>query len=54
MAKRFTDTDIWKKKWFRKLPLEIKLLWCYLKDSCDHAGVIEFDAEVISFLRDGS
>ena len=50
MAKRFTDTEIWKKRWFRKLPPRIKCLWYYLKDNCDHAGSFDFDTEVISLL----
>ena len=49
MAKRFTDTEIWKKKWFRKLPPEEKLFWFYVKDNCDVAGVIELDLELCSF-----
>jgi hypothetical protein len=43
MAKRFTDTEKWRDKWFRSLnPLE-KLLFIYLVDNCDNAGVIEID-----------
>lgn len=40
MAKRFTETDIWKKqRWFKKLPPDYKLVWAYIKDECDHAGI---------------
>lgn len=40
MAKRFTDTDIWKKqRWFRKLNPIYKLAFCYIKDMCNHAGL---------------
>lgn len=39
MAKRFTDTDKWKRTWFRELPLKAKLTWGYLCDQCDHAGI---------------
>lgn len=49
MAKRFTDSGKWKKKWFRKLPSHMKLLWIYLCDNCDHAGIFEVDFERISF-----
>ncbi len=44
MAKRFGDTDIWKKqRWFRKLTPEYKLAFCYIKDQCDHAGIWKVD-----------
>ena len=46
--KRFTDAEIWRKKWFRKLPSKGKLLWKYLKDTCDVAGVIDFDEVIAS------
>lgn len=46
MAKRFTDTDKWKKKWFRKLPVKYKALWQYLTDNCDKCGVWEVDFEL--------
>lgn len=40
MAKRFGDTDIWKKqRWFRKLIPDYKLAFLYIKDQCDHAGI---------------
>lgn len=39
MAKRFTDTDKWKRPWFSELSLQAKLTWIYLLDDCDHRGV---------------
>ena len=48
MAKRFTDTDKWKKAFLRKLPLKYKLFWLYLLDDCNHAGIWEVDLEVAS------
>lgn len=43
MSKRFTDTDKWRKVWFRSLtPLE-KCFWLYICDTCDHAGIWEVD-----------
>jgi len=47
--KRFTDTSKWEDGWFRKLPLEAKLLWQWLCDHCDQAGVIDPDLELASF-----
>ena len=44
MAKRFTDTEIWKRqRWFRKLSPIYKLAFFYIKDQCDHAGVWQID-----------
>lgn len=44
MAKRFTDTDIWKnQRWFRKLKPDYKLAFCYIKDSCHHSGLWKID-----------
>lgn len=49
MAKRFTDTDKWKKEWFRKLPVKMKSAWEYLRDNCDHAGIWEGDFGLFSY-----
>lgn len=49
MANRFTDTNIWEKAWFRKASLQKKVLWGYLKDRCDHAGIFEIDVDMASF-----
>jgi hypothetical protein len=66
MAKRFTDTDKWKRPWFRTLPNDLKVVWFYLLDQCDHAGVwcadfelmrfqtgVHFDAETLEQAFDG-
>jgi len=47
MAKRFTDTLKWKKKFFRELPFKYKLLWLYILDDCDHAGIWEVDFDAV-------
>ena len=49
MAKRLTDTAKWKNPWFRSLPTKYKILFLYLLDECDNAGVIHLDWEIISF-----
>lgn len=49
MAKRLTDTDKWKKDWFINLNNSQKLLWFYILDSCDHAGICDFNEKLFSF-----
>ena len=51
MAKRLHDTECWRKQWFRMLPPNAKLLWLYLLDVCDCAGIVEVDdRDQISFF----
>jgi hypothetical protein len=53
MAKRFTDTDKWRKSFFKSLTSDYKLLWLYITDDCNHAGLWFVDLEVAS-LRIGA
>jgi hypothetical protein len=46
MAKRFTDTEKWKKPFIRSLKAPYKLLWLYICDDCDHSGIWQVDLEV--------
>lgn len=39
MAKRFTDTNKWNDVWFSQLPNDYKLVWIYILDTCDNAGI---------------
>lgn len=49
MAKRFTDTTIWKnQKWFKKLNPIYKLAWKYITDLSDHAGIWKIDLGELS------
>ena len=50
MAKRFLDTKIWDKAWFRKLSTKNKLVWIYLLGKCDHAGIWDADWELAEFI----
>lgn len=47
--KRFTDTEKWKNPWFRKVPTKYKLIFLYMLDACDNAGVMHIDFELIGF-----
>lgn len=45
MAKRFIDTDIFKKRFIRGLPASYKLLWLYIMCDCDNAGIWYVDED---------
>lgn len=46
MAKRFTETEKWKNNWFRSLPSKYKLLWLYIIDDCNHAGIWRVNIDI--------
>lgn len=39
MAKRFTDTEKWKDEWYLSLSNDYRIIWQWLLDNCDHAGI---------------
>ena len=49
MSKRFTETNKWEDKFFRKLSPAAKLLYWYMWDRCDIAGFWEVDLHLASF-----
>lgn len=49
MAKRFTDTGKWDKGSFAELPAYTKLIWLYLCDKCDHAGIWDANFGLMSY-----
>ena len=52
MAKRFTDSRKWDDPWFTDLPCKYKLMWIYMLDRCDHAGVFKVNKRLIEFCID--
>ena len=55
MAKRYIDTNLWGKKWFREMDPLPKTVWFYLITKCDHAGILDFDVPSMNFhINDGS
>jgi len=54
MAKRFTDTDKWKKNSFGELSLKMKLVQLYLWDQCDHAGIWEINMKLLNFQTEAN
>ena len=49
MAKRFSDTEIWRKDWFLDLPIKQKLLMKFLFDNCDCAGFYEISYRTLKY-----
>lgn len=47
--KRFTETQKWADPWFRELDPKLKLLFFWILDNCDGAGVIDVDIKLASF-----
>ena len=46
MAKRFTDTEKWKKPFVKGMQTVYKLFWLYILDNCNHAGIWQVEKEV--------
>ena len=49
MAKRLSDSNKWNDDWFLDLPMDIKLVWLYILDNCDHAGVYKVNMKLLRF-----
>ncbi len=50
MAKRFTDSEKYKDPWFRKLTPKSKMLFLFMCDDCNHAGVWKENLETFNFI----
>jgi hypothetical protein len=50
MAKRFTDTEKWEDEWFTDLSNDYKVIWFYLLDTCDNAGVWKKNIKKLNYL----
>lgn len=46
--KRFTETNKWDDPWFWELSPQAKLLWMFLCDHCDSAGIIQISLKLAS------
>ena len=49
MAKRFTDTDKWKDEWYTELTNDYKVIWQYLLDTCDNAGIYKRNIKLLNY-----
>jgi hypothetical protein len=50
MAKRFTDTEKWEDEWFTDLSNDYKVIWFYLLDTCDNAGIWKKNIKKLNYL----
>lgn len=49
MSKRFFETGIWSKPWFRTLDPACKVAWFYILTNCDNVGVWDADKALAEF-----
>lgn len=49
MAKRLSDSTKWADEWFTELPMDMKLVWLYILDMCDHSGVYKVNMKLLRF-----
>ena len=49
MAKRFTDTEKWKDEWYTELSSDYKIIWQYLLDTCDNAGIYKRNIKLLNY-----
>jgi len=49
MAKRFTDTDKWKDEWYTELSNDYKVIWQYVLDNCDNAGIYKRNIKLLNY-----
>ena len=49
MAKRFTETEKWKDPWFSNLTNDEKIVWLFLLDDCNHAGIWQVNLRRLNF-----
>jgi hypothetical protein len=50
MAKRFTDTEKWKDDWYLSLSNDYRIVWQWLLDNCNHAGICKPSIKLLNFM----
>lgn len=50
MAKRFTDTTKWEDEWYYNLSNDDKVIWQYLLDTCDNAGIWKRNISKLNYI----
>ena len=49
MAQRFTDSNKWLDNWFSNLTNDYKIVWLYLLDTADNAGIFQINIRLLNF-----
>lgn len=50
MAKRFTDTKKWNDEWFISLNNDYRIIWQWLLDNCNHAGICKRSMTLLNMM----
>jgi len=50
MAKRFTDSEKWEDPFFSNLTNDEKVIWFYMLDHCDNAGILKINIKNINYF----
>jgi hypothetical protein len=50
MAKRLTDTEKWNDDWFISLDNDYRMIWQWLLDNCNHAGVCKRSMKLMNLM----
>jgi hypothetical protein len=50
MSKRFTDTEKWKDDWYISLSNDYRIIWQWLLDNCNHAGICKRSIKLLNFM----
>lgn len=50
MAKRLTDTDKWNDDWYISLDNDYRIIWQWLLDNCNHAGICKRSMKLLNMM----
>jgi hypothetical protein len=50
MAKRWTDTEKWKDDWYISLSNDNRIVWQWLLDNCNHAGICKRSIGLLNMM----
>ena len=50
MSKRFTDTEKWKDDWYLSLNNDYRIVWQWLLDNCNHAGICKPSIKLLNMM----